>query len=152
MQNIDEERLAYIEERLDVYYQLKRKYGDNAEEILEFQAQAQAQLNQIENKESIIETLIQEKAQIEQKAKQVALELTKQRQEIALELAGKIETQLHELYMEQAIFEIRVLPSEQLLETGMDEVYFYIQQTKVNLLNHYKRLYLVGNYLELPLP
>ena len=77
----DEERLAYIEERLDVYYQLKRKYGDNAEEILEFQAQAQAQLNQIENKESIIETLIQEKAQIEQKAKQVALELTKQRQE-----------------------------------------------------------------------
>ena len=114
----DEERLAYIEERLDVYYQLKRKYGDNAEEILEFQAQAQAQLNQIENKESIIETLIQEKAQIEQKAKQVADELTKQRKEIALELAKKIEIQLHELYMEQAIFEIRVLPSEQLLETG----------------------------------
>ena len=126
----DEERLAYIEERLDVYYQLKRKYGDNAEEILEFQAQAQAQLNQIENKESIIETLIQEKAQIEQKAKQVAVELTKQRQEIALELAEKIETQLHELYMEQAIFEIRVLPSEQLLETGMDEVYFYISTNK----------------------
>lgn len=126
----DEERLAYIEERLDVYYQLKRKYGDNAEEILEFQAQAQAQLNQIENKESIIETLIQEKAQIEQKAKQVANELTKQRQEIAIELAEKIETQLHELYMEQAIFEIRVLPSEQLLETGMDEVYFYISTNK----------------------
>lgn len=126
----DEERLAYIEERLDVYYQLKRKYGDNAEEILEFQAQAQAQLNQIENKESIIETLIQEKAQIEQKAKEVARELTKQRQAIALELAEKIETQLHELYMEQAIFEIRVLPTEQLLETGMDEVYFYISTNK----------------------
>ena len=60
----------------------------------------------------------------------MAHELTKQRQEISLELAKKIETQLHELYMEQAIFEIRVLPSEQLLETGMDEVYFYISTNK----------------------
>ena len=50
----DEERLAFIEERLDVYYQLKRKYGDDAEEILAFQDKARDALNKIENKEALI--------------------------------------------------------------------------------------------------
>ena len=50
----DEERLAFIEERLDVYYQLKRKYGDDAEEILAFQDKTRDALNKIENKEALI--------------------------------------------------------------------------------------------------
>ena len=63
----DEERLAFIEERLDVYYQLKRKYGDDAEEILAFQDKARDALNKIENKEALI-------AETEKVLKQATLE------------------------------------------------------------------------------
>lgn len=126
----DEERFSQIEERLDIYYQLKRKYGDNAEEILDFQAKAQSALNQIENKESIIVTLEQELAQVQEKAKAVAAEISKIRREVGQQLAAQIEQELKELYMEHAKFEIHIQPSEHLLESGMDIVEFYISTNK----------------------
>ena len=126
----DEERLAFIEERLDVYYQLKRKYGDDAKEILAFQDKARDALNKIENKEALI-------AETEKVLKQATLEvfriaekISSIRREVAKRLEADIVGELHGLYMENAQFAIQFETSEGLLETGIDIVEFYISTNK----------------------
>lgn len=126
----DEKRLFEIQERLDLYYQLKRKYGETTEEILAFQTQAQTKLDQIENKDHLLATLHQEKTNIQQKATIIAEKMTQIRQNAAQKLAYDIEQQLHELYMEHAKFSVRIHPAKTLLETGMDQIAFYISTNK----------------------
>ena len=45
------ERLAEVDERLNLVYNLKRKYGDSIEEVLAFRARAQAELDALGNAE-----------------------------------------------------------------------------------------------------
>ena len=126
----DEERLAFIEERLDVYYQLKRKYGDDAEEILAFQDKASDALNKIENKEALIAETekVLKKATLEAFA--IAENISSIRREVAKRLEADIVSELHGLYMENAQFAIQFKTSEALLETGIDLVEFYISTNK----------------------
>ena len=126
----DEERLAFIEERLDVYYQLKRKYGDDAEEILAFQDKARDALNKIENKEALIAETekVLKKATLEAFA--IAEKISSIRREVAKRLEADIVSELHGLYMENAQFAIQFKTSEALLETGIDLVEFYISTNK----------------------
>ena len=126
----DEERLAFIEERLDVYYQLKRKYGDDAEEILAFQDKARDALNKIENKEALIAETekVLKKATLEAFA--IAENISSIRREVAKRLEADIVSELHGLYMENAQFAIQFETTEALLETGIDIVEFYISTNK----------------------
>ena len=126
----DEERLAFIEERLDVYYQLKRKYGDDAEEILAFQDKARDALNKIENKEALIAETekVLKKATLE--AFRIAEKISSIRREVDKRLEADIVSELHGLYMENAQFAIQFETSDSLLETGIDIVEFYISTNK----------------------
>ncbi len=126
----DEERLAFIEERLDVYYQLKRKYGDDAEEILAFQDKARDALNKIENKEALIAETEKVLKQATLEAFEIAKKISSIRREVAKRLEADIVGELHGLYMENAQFAIQFETSEGLLETGIDLVEFYISTNK----------------------
>ena len=126
----DEERLAFIEERLDVYYQLKRKYGDDAEEILAFQDKARDALNKIENKEAIIAETEKVLKQATLEAFAIAKKISIIRREVAKRLEADIVSELHGLYMENAQFAIQFETTEALLETGIDIVEFYISTNK----------------------
>lgn len=126
----DEERLAFIEERLDVYYQLKRKYGDDAEEILAFQDKARDALNKIENKEALIAETEKVLKQATLEAFEIAEKISSIRREVAKRLEADIVSELHGLYMENAQFAIQFKTSEALLETGIDLVEFYISTNK----------------------
>ena len=126
----DEERLAFIEERLDVYYQLKRKYGDDAEEILAFQDKARDALNKIENKEALISETEKVLKQATLEAFAIAENISSIRREVAKRLEADIVSELHGLYMETAQFAIQFKTSEALLETGIDLVEFYISTNK----------------------
>lgn len=126
----DEERLAFIEERLDVYYQLKRKYGDDAEEILAFQDKARDALNKIENKEALIAETEKVLKQATLEAFGIAEKISSIRREVAKRLEADIVSELHGLYMENAQFAIQFETTEALLETGIDIVEFYISTNK----------------------
>lgn len=126
----DEERLAFIEERLDVYYQLKRKYGDDAEEILAFQDRARDALNKIENKETLIAETEKVLKQATLEAFAIAEKISIIRREVAKRLEADIVSELHGLYMENAQFAIQFETSDSLLETGIDIVEFYISTNK----------------------
>ena len=126
----DEERLAFIEERLDVYYQLKRKYGDDAEEILAFQDKARDALNKIENKETLIAETEKVLKQATLEAFAIAKKISIIRREVAKRLEADIVSELHGLYMENAQFAIQFETSDSLLETGIDIVEFFISTNK----------------------
>ena len=63
----DEEENNYIEERLDLIYSLKRKYGNTIEEILTYLEETKKEIEHIENLEEYNNKLKKEKNELEEK-------------------------------------------------------------------------------------
>ena len=61
----DEEENNYIEERLDLIYSLKRKYGNTIEEILTYLEETKKEIEHIENLEEYNNKLKKEKKALE---------------------------------------------------------------------------------------
>jgi DNA repair protein RecN (Recombination protein N) len=132
-------RLAEIEERLDLIYRLKRKYGDSIADILAYQAEIAQKLKDLEVGSERIEDL---KAQINREtaqAQELAIELSEKRKVAAAKLESLIEDELHTLGMDKAVFRVLILPIKspdgileldgtryELRSNGMDEIEFLI--------------------------
>ncbi|WP_027417559.1 DNA repair protein RecN [Aneurinibacillus terranovensis] len=104
----DPGRLAEIETRLDELTRLKRKYGRSVDEILEYAASIEDELDSIENRESRIEEL---KGKLKEVSLDLALEaqeLSKRRKQVAERLSVAIENELKDLHMTRARFKIAV--------------------------------------------
>ncbi|KRL85192.1 DNA repair protein RecN [Ligilactobacillus equi] len=123
----DENRLNQIEQRLELIYQLKRKYGDSVAEILRYYQKIVAELNEMQegNGDSAAQKQAVELAK--QKALKLAQELSQKRQEIAQDLQRAVHKQLAALYMEKAIFEVKFKKGSTLNSHGLDKVEFYLQ-------------------------
>lgn len=123
----DENRLNQIEQRLELIYQLKRKYGDSVAEILRYYQKIVAELNEMQegNGDSVAQKQAVEQAK--QKALKLAQELSQKRQEIAQNLQRAVHKQLAALYMEKAIFEVKFKKGSTLNSHGLDKVEFYLQ-------------------------
>lgn len=99
-------RLREIEERLSLIFNLKRKYGSSIPEILEFGRRAQAELDSITHSEERIEELKAQEEALRHKVGGLALALSTARKQAALTLATGVETQLADLGMAQARFQV----------------------------------------------
>jgi len=100
--------LDQVEERIDLINNLKRKYGDSIEAILDFAQKARNELDSITHAEEKIEDLeILESSLITELAES-AQALSKQRIESATELSRGIETELQNLHMDKARFDISI--------------------------------------------
>lgn len=123
----DPERLNVIEDRLNEISQLKRKYGKTIEEILEYGAKIEEELDTLQNKETYIEKLQKELLLTQQDLAVEARELSDVRQKFAGILTGLIHRELKELYMEKTIFEVRFVSDYGYFSsTGSDRVEFYL--------------------------
>jgi DNA repair protein RecN (Recombination protein N) len=123
----DPQRLNEIEERLNEINQLKRKYGKTIEEIVEYAAKIEEEIETLLNKETHITQLEKELASVKQDLLLEAKQLTELRKKWAKKLTSLIHNELKELYMAKTIFEIRfesVLPH--FTKSGVDHVEFYI--------------------------
>ncbi|MFP7297713.1 DNA repair protein RecN [Neobacillus niacini] len=123
----DPERLNEIEERLNEINQLKRKYGKTIEEILEYAAKIEEEIETLQNKETHIGQLEKQLASIKKDLSLEAKQLTEHRKHWAGKLTKLIHNELKELYMAKTVFEIRfesILPH--FTKTGVDHVEFYI--------------------------
>lgn len=98
------QRLAQVEERLGLIYNLKRKYGDSIEEILRFGERAARELEEIVHSEERIEELKSEEEELLAEIGSLAGQLSLARREAAQRLAEAVEAQLWELQMEKARF------------------------------------------------
>lgn len=131
-------RLRQIEERLDLIYDLKRKYGDSIEDILAFGEQAAQELDNISHSEERIAELQVQEEQLLGQIGQLAGQLSTARREASEELAEAVEGELAELGMKKARFAVAIdqVESEDGVEveghryafdaTGIDRVEFLI--------------------------
>ena len=104
----DPQRLADIEERLDLIARLKRKYGASIEEILQRATEDQAELDTIENRDELIAKLQKQDKQFRHEIGAYAQQLSTSRQAAAHYLAQAMEEQLNDLNMQRARFQVEI--------------------------------------------
>jgi DNA repair protein RecN (Recombination protein N) len=101
-------RLQEIEERVNLIFNLKRKYGDTIEEIVQFGQRAEAELETISHSEARIEELREIEEALRREIGQQALALSQARRQAAQILSEEVVTQLADLGMEKAKFEVEL--------------------------------------------
>lgn len=104
------EELNEIEQRLMLIDGLKRKYGNTIEEILDYLAKIEQELEQIEHKEERTEELLDQQKQILARLLTKAEQITKIRKDLAQKLVEEMKKELQGLYMDQTRLEIRIAP------------------------------------------
>ena len=130
----DPAMLDEIEERLDLIFRLKRKYGSTIPEIHEFCQEAEKQLEELEKSEETAKALTEELAKLEELLYQAALKLNAERMKAASLLESKIAQQLDDLEMKKAQFrvdiqfdaEASVASGRKFGNNGLDKVEFLI--------------------------
>ena len=121
--SFSEGELEQLEERLDVIYKLRRKYGATCVDILEFLEKCRRELDEIEFSSDRLEQLQKHLEKQEAKAKKAGLALRKIRKTAADALAERILSELAQLDMPKVQFVCQFEELE-LTATGMDEVRF----------------------------
>ena len=96
--------LEKIESRLDVLYRLRRKYGATTQDILEYLARAQRQLDEIEFSDERREQLTQQLERETALAQEFAAQLRAARQAAAEKLQERMERELAQLDMPKVRF------------------------------------------------
>ncbi|WP_078545843.1 DNA repair protein RecN [Litchfieldia alkalitelluris] len=126
-------RLDFIEGRLNEITHLKRKYGQDVEEILEYASNIQEELDTIENRDGLVEKLKKELQSVTQDLLVEAKNITSIRKQFAKVLIDNIHQELRDLYMEKTSFDIvfsSTLDSENKIgsfkKDGIDAVEFYL--------------------------
>jgi DNA repair protein RecN (Recombination protein N) len=128
----DPVRLDQVEERLGELNQLKRKYGRTLPDILLYHEKIKEEYEQLKSHDVTIEELAQKFDQKLTQLKEKAVELSKQRKEVSVKLENAITRELKDLYMEKAIFKVKLetLPEENGLgaftRLGSEKVEFLI--------------------------
>lgn len=122
----DQDTARNVEERLDMIYSLKRKYGNNISEILTYKNSLVSQINEIENKEEYIKIQKEKLNTLDNKMRNIANTMTAIRKENALLLEKKINEQLTELEMKNASFLVSILPEDEFNKNGLDKVEFLV--------------------------
>ncbi len=123
----DEEERELVEERLNLIYSLKRKYGNTVEEILKYKESIKEEVEHIENLEEYNEKLKKKQNEIEEQMKELARQMHEIRSKNAEILSKRINQELEELEMRNAKVNVKVTYLEkEYLKTGKDKVTFYI--------------------------
>ena len=123
----DEEERKEVEERLDLIFSLKRKYGNSIENILEYKNKIEKEINRINSLTEINKKLKAELNEIIKKLDYLADLIHKEREEKAIILSEKINKELKDLEMQNANFSININKCNQFNKNGKDEVHFVIQ-------------------------
>ena len=124
----DEQEREEGETRLDIIDNLKRKYGNNIEEILKYADEIADEIKKIENVDEYNNKLKNEQKQIEKEMTEIAEEISKIRRENAEELNKRINKELVDLEMKNAKINVKVeYKIEQFFEDGKDQVGIYIK-------------------------
>jgi DNA repair protein RecN (Recombination protein N) len=137
---MDDQRLASVEERLDTLNKLKRKYGESLHAVLTQLETIEGELGKVEHIDHQIREVEQKLAALHDQLKERVLALSRKRAETATQLAGKVEHELDSLKMSLTDFEVVIQPvtanertdayltvdSSAISETGIDRATFMI--------------------------
>jgi DNA repair protein RecN (Recombination protein N) len=123
---LDPERLQSLRDRAQQLQRLKKKYGGTLDTVLERRNGLENKLSFSEAFEQAIATKQKEAAAFRVELDRKALTLSKSRHELARTLGPQIITELKELGIEHASFNVEISSSETTGPRGIDTVEFYI--------------------------
>lgn len=139
----DPERLQTIDARLNEISQLKRKYGETVDLILEYAAAVEEEIDTLSNREQRVTEWETDLAGLAEDLIVEADHLTLLRKKAADELKKAIQQQLKELYMKETQFDVAFNKPEQIsadpkdliksfpfTKSGMDHVAFMVATNK----------------------
>ncbi len=117
--------LEAIEERLDLYYRLSKKYGSTEEEMLSFLSEAEQKLASLTSSEETLDALKIECEAILAKAERAAKALSSSRKSSAVNFEKNVMEELRFLDMPSVQFNVQFNEVE-LCQNGIDSVEFLI--------------------------
>lgn len=123
--DFDASDLEQTEERLDLIYKLKRKYGESIEDVLAFLQTSQSELDNIEMSDEMLLKYQAEYDAALRQATALAAELSEKRQAAFARFEDRIKNELSYLNMPNVAFVVdcKKVPLNRL---GFDQVEFYI--------------------------
>lgn len=127
--SFEEEERDEIENRIDEINDLKRKYGNTIEEILNYKNEVEKEIDKIENLEEKNNELKIELKKITAELEKRAIELHETRQKYGIELETKVNSELADLEMPNAKFKISI-KNINYNKDGTDEIEFMITTNK----------------------
>ncbi|WP_161980252.1 DNA repair protein RecN [Streptococcus sp. S784/96/1] len=123
--DFDGNRLQVIEQRLDVIYSITRKYGGSVDDVLDYFANISSEYNHLTGQGQSSDDMERDLKTLEKKLVQKATELSQTRHQIAVVLQDEIKSELKDLYMDKAEFQVKFTKSKFNRE-GNETVEFYI--------------------------
>ncbi|HJB06841.1 MAG TPA: DNA repair protein RecN [Candidatus Enterocloster faecavium] len=124
--DLDEERLARTEERLDLIRGLEAKYGGSVEQILKKLEEKQQRLEDLEHFDQLRMRAEKELKAAEHKLEEGCAELSQVRKTASQKLAGEIRQGLEDLNFLDVSFEMEVKRLDHFTPSGYDEAQFLI--------------------------
>ena len=121
------ELLLEIQNRLDLIYRLKQKYGNSIEEILAYQAECEKELAELDEGEHNKEKLEAEYEALKIKLDEIGKNLSADRKKIAQKIEVAIDEHLHDLQMPHAKFEVAIDDLDTFNVNGKNDVEFLIR-------------------------
>lgn len=124
----DEEERANVEERLDLIHDLKRKYGNDIKEILNYKEQIKNEIEYIQNLEVHNNNLKIELQKVKQDMLEKCKALHEIRKQNVITLSEKINKELKDLEMKNARFSVSIVfdEAQNFNENGLDDIEFMI--------------------------
>lgn len=119
-------RQDQVEERLALLTNLKRKYAPSIEDLLEFQARVETELEELSDVEGRREQLQRQFAEAQAAVQTAGRKLSRQRKQAAAQLATAVERELAELAMPKARFELRMFDLDVPSAEGLERGEFYL--------------------------
>lgn len=106
--DLDPAILMEIEDRLYAIGELKRKYGDNIEEILSYQAWVEKEIENLQQSTATRQELIGKQEKIKTELAEYAQTLSKERHKLAVKLEDEVRGELAYLGMDKTVFKVSI--------------------------------------------
>jgi DNA repair protein RecN (Recombination protein N) len=119
-------RLDQVEERLDHYDRLKRKHGGSVAAVLEHAERCRAERERLASAEVALQRAEAELASAREERERRAERVTKARRKAAPKLAERVREELRALAMEDASFEVELVPREEIGPAGSESAEFLL--------------------------
>lgn len=128
--NYDPKRLSWVNDRLQLYKDLSKKYGNGFEEIMEYKNKIEHYLKNLNNKDEQIKIIQNEIYESKEKLYILAKDISNKRKKGAKILKEKIENELNELGMKGTKFDIDFSPisNSKGLELTIKEKTVYVDE------------------------
>lgn len=110
----DPYRLDKVNERLDLIQQLKRKYGETIDHVLDFAQKSEAEVQHYENMDKLIQSLEKEVVALEREMSGQAEQLSARRKKVGQDLEKAMAVELSSLAFDRAAFLVKWLEVDHL--------------------------------------